>query len=96
MLSGAKKLRVLPCRLILPLHASIAVQLATAPTRLSGLQITISTGISVLPTYYPQLDAMNDYNFGGADEENAELKKLNAEVVRISLWNLGTSIADKA
>ena len=24
---------------------------------------------------------MADYNFGGSDEENAELKKLNAEVV---------------
>ena len=24
---------------------------------------------------------MGDYNFGGSDEENAELKKLNAEVV---------------
>jgi len=24
---------------------------------------------------------MADYNFGGNDEENAELKKLNAEVV---------------
>lgn len=24
---------------------------------------------------------MADYNFGGTDEENAELKKLNAEVV---------------
>ena len=27
---------------------------------------------------------MADYTFGGTDEENAELKKLNAEVVRIS------------
>ena len=25
---------------------------------------------------------MADYSFGGTDEENAELKKLNAEVVR--------------
>lgn len=25
---------------------------------------------------------MADYSFGGSDEENAELKKLNAEVVR--------------
>ena len=24
---------------------------------------------------------MGDYSFGGSDEENAELKKLNAEVV---------------
>ncbi len=27
---------------------------------------------------------MADYSFGGTDEENAELKKLNAEVVRTS------------
>ena len=27
---------------------------------------------------------MADYSFGGTDEENAELKKLNAEVVCIS------------
>lgn len=26
---------------------------------------------------------MADYSFGGSDEENAELKKLNAEVVRL-------------
>lgn len=26
---------------------------------------------------------MGDYGFGGTDEENAELKKLNAEVVRL-------------
>ena len=26
---------------------------------------------------------MADYGFGGSDEENAELKKLNTEVVRI-------------
>ena len=26
---------------------------------------------------------MADYSFGGTDEENAELKKLNAEVVRV-------------
>ena len=25
---------------------------------------------------------MADYSFGGSDEENAELKKLNADVVR--------------
>lgn len=29
---------------------------------------------------------MADYSFGGTDEENAELKKLNAEVV--SLYHL--------
>ena len=27
---------------------------------------------------------MADYSFGGSDEENAELKKLNAEVVWLS------------
>lgn len=27
--------------------------------------------------------AMADYSFGGTDEENAELKKLNAEVVSL-------------
>ena len=27
---------------------------------------------------------MGDYSFGGSDEENAELKKLEAEVVRLS------------
>lgn len=27
---------------------------------------------------------MADYSFGGSDEENAELKKLNAEVVCLS------------
>ena len=27
---------------------------------------------------------MADYSFGGTDEENAELRKLNAEVVRIT------------
>ena len=26
---------------------------------------------------------MADYSFGGTDEENAELKKLNTEVVRL-------------
>lgn len=26
---------------------------------------------------------MGDYSFGGSDEENAELKKLEAEVVRL-------------
>ena len=26
---------------------------------------------------------MADYSFGGSDEENAELKKLNTEVVRL-------------
>jgi len=26
---------------------------------------------------------MAEYSFGGTDEENAELKKLNAEVVRL-------------
>jgi hypothetical protein len=28
------------------------------------------------------MEAMADYSFGGTEEENAELKKLNAEVVR--------------
>ena len=28
---------------------------------------------------------MGDYSFGGTDEENAELKKLNAEVVYCDL-----------
>lgn len=31
---------------------------------------------------------MADYSFGGTDEENAELKKLNAEVVRLTLYLL--------
>lgn len=30
---------------------------------------------------YLDFRAMADYSFGGTDEENAELKKLNAEVV---------------
>ena len=29
---------------------------------------------------------MADYSFGGTEEENAELKKLNAEVVRSNLY----------
>ena len=32
---------------------------------------------------------MADYTFGGTDEENAELKKLNAEVVRTRLHTNG-------
>ena len=28
---------------------------------------------------------MADYSFGGSDEENAELKKLNTEVVSLAL-----------
>ena len=31
---------------------------------------------------------MADYSFGGTDEENAELKKLNEEVVRIAVTSL--------
>lgn len=32
---------------------------------------------------------MGDYGFGGTDEENAELKKLNAEVVRLDTRGVG-------
>lgn len=38
---------------------------------------------------------MADYTFGGTDEENAELKKLNAEVVSFSL-NILTQLRDVA
>ena len=31
------------------------------------------------------LSTMADYSFGGTDEENAELKKLNVEVVCLSI-----------
>jgi len=31
-----------------------------------------------------QAGEMADYSFGGSDEENAELKKLNTEVVSLS------------
>ena len=34
---------------------------------------------------------MADYSFGGSDEENAELKKLNADVVRHIILLLSTS-----
>ena len=36
---------------------------------------------------------MADYSFGGSDEENAELKKLNAEVVcYYHLFNSGSAM----
>ena len=38
---------------------------------------------------------MADYSFGGSDEENAELKKLNAEVVCHSqrlIWNFSAML----
>lgn len=37
---------------------------------------------------------MADYSYGGADEENAELKKLNAEVVRLSVSRILGKEAD--
>ena len=35
---------------------------------------------------------MADYSFGGSDEENAELKKLNAEVVRLPILPCSSTI----
>lgn len=35
---------------------------------------------------------MGDYAFGGTDEENAELKKLNAEVVCLQLLHLASTM----
>ena len=38
-------------------------------------------------SYHRKYDSMADYNYGGSDEENAELKKLNTEVVRAITFN---------
>ena len=59
-------------------------------TRISQRHILIfaTSKLTLLDFYFDPLcfsdstSVMADYSFGGTEEENAELKKLNAEVVR--------------
>ena len=57
-------------------HRYHILRRAENPTRLSKASALVRLARS------DSFGAMADYSFGGNDEENSELKKLNAEVVR--------------
>ena len=55
---------------------------------LSSCQVDLrkqSAHIQSNVTSTPVIATMSDFNYGGTDEESAEIKKLNAEVVSIHL-----------
>lgn len=51
---------------------------------------------SVLCSIHLGAAVMADYSFGGSDEENTELKKLNADVVRTKIKALFPRISSRS
>ena len=70
-----------PLLIFLPCTPTPDLHNQTPERQLPDLHSLICIEFNLNKSKNSQVQSMADYSFGGTDEENAELKKLNAEVV---------------